>query len=407
MNREQKSILKEAVRLFREGYFPESGSLFSNLGTDLPDDTGIAAYQGNIALLENRLNDAKYILAKAIGRNPRSTAIKSLLTYTYYRQNDLLNAALYSDSVQRKCHPEELDYWKHHRAYCINTSVDSMEISFVMKDPLPLIQVSVNGDQPAHFLIDTGGGELIIDTAYALKLGLQEFSNSKGIFGAGKKGLMIHSCIASLRLGDFEVQHLPAVLMDTRKFSGMLYGNQFQVDGIIGTAIFNNFLTTLDYAGGKIIFEIVNGRTLSSLDRKIRSETYQSIPFWMAADHYIVSRGSVNHSREMLFFVDTGLAGMSFTCPKKTLSESGCVLKKDKAGYGLGGGGKMRLLPFDIGSLRLGSLRMENLHGTYGAFPQQMEYGFGFHIGGSISHEFFRSRTVIFDFTGMKLHILP
>lgn len=80
-------------------------------------------------------------------------------------------------------------------------------------------------------------------------------------------------------------------------------------------------------------------------------------------------------------------------------------LKKEAKTDGTGGGGKIKIIPFDIGSLSLGGVRENGLHGVYGPFPPSMEKGFGFTVDGLISHEFFRNHTVIFDFSDMMLHI--
>jgi hypothetical protein len=121
----------------------------------------------------------------------------------------------------------------------------------------------------------------------------------------------------------------------------------------------------------------------------------------MAGDHYMVAWGTVNKSQPMLFFVDTGLAGGGFTCPESTLKESGIQLQKSLATQGIGGGGKVMVVPFVADELSLGDTKENNVNGLYlEAFP--LENAFGFHIGGIISHGFFRSYALSLDFVGMK-----
>ncbi len=103
----------------------------------------------------------------------------------------------------------------------------------------------------------------------------------------------------------------------------------------------------------------------------------------------------------MLFFVDTGLAGNGFTCPESTLQKAGIKLQENQAKEGLGGGGKVKSIPFMVEKLTLGNAKEYNVNGVYmGAFP--LENAFGFHIGGLISHEYFRHYTLSLDFERMR-----
>jgi hypothetical protein len=107
----------------------------------------------------------------------------------------------------------------------------------------------------------------------------------------------------------------------------------------------------------------------------------------------------------MLYFIDTGLAANAFSCPKSTLKNCGFSLKKDQAGYGSGGGGRIRAIPFDIENLSLGGIKEKSMHGLFGPFPPSLEHDFGFKISGLISHEFFRNHTVVFDYSKMMLYL--
>jgi hypothetical protein len=77
------------------------------------------------------------------------------------------------------------------------------------------------------------------------------------------------------------------------------------------------------------------------------------VPFWLAGDHFMVAHGTVNQSSPKLFLVDTGMAGGGFTCSEATLQEAGIELDESQAREGIGGGGKVKLIPFTVQRLAL------------------------------------------------------
>lgn len=398
-NKEQKRILNEAEALYKQGRFEESCALLLKADARAAG-MGRAYYlTGSIALLENRLDDAINAFKKALEKKPGSRRINSMLAEVYYRKDDFKSALLLADKHRRKA-LWELAKQIQSESVCEITSPGKTELLFIRKDPIPVVTLSVNGSA-AHFLIDTGGGDLIIDPRFAGELGIEEAGPDRSVFGGGKAGSYTHARIDSLQMGDTLIKNLPAMLLDTRRFSAGLFGNEIRVDGILGTGIMRRFLTTLDYAAEKIIFE----RPLGAVSReKYTKEGYTHIPFWMAGDHFMLVRGFCE-AREMLMFLDTGLGGAAFTCPRSTLRECGFSLDKRNRFFGLGGGGSFRSIPFVVGSLQLGNIEEKNLHGIYGAFPPALERNFGFRIGGLISHEFFKHHNVVFDFSNMRLYI--
>jgi len=125
----------------------------------------------------------------------------------------------------------------------------------------------------------------------------------------------------------------------------------------------------------------------------------------MAGDHFMVAWGTVNQSQPLLWFVDTGLAGGGFLCPESTLREAGIKLLEGQAGEGIGGGGKVKVVPFVVDELTLGEAKEQHIPGVYGAFPPALENAHGFRIGGLISQVFFKPYALTLDFTGMRFFL--
>src|SRR5262249_38937476 len=152
------------------------------------------------------------------------------------------------------------------------------------------------------------------------------------------------------------------------------------------------FAATVDYPKGELELSQPKGADLP------REPAAIDVPFWLAGDHYLVAEGAVN-GRAMLFFVDTGLAGLAFAAPASTLDAARITTRPDERLGGLGGGGPVSAKPFSVDELALGGAVAYHAQGVAGVFPSSLENKFGFRIGGLISHAFFRPYAVTFDFT--------
>lgn len=192
-------------------------------------------------------------------------------------------------------------------------------------------------------------------------------------------------------------------IQKVRQFSGPIFGGR-GVDGIIGTILLYHFLSTLDYPQGELILRRKTKKNLKQFEKNGQAIGYIVIPFWMAGDHYMVAWGTANKSEPMLFFVDTGLAGGGFSCPESTLKKASIKLNESKAGEGMGGGGKVKVVPFVVDELTLGEAKEQGIRGFFSGLSP-IENAFGFHIGGLISHGFFRHYSLTFDFSGMRFFL--
>jgi len=394
--------LETADSLFKAGKFADAKKVYTKVLVRDRENFRAILRLGYIALLNNRLNDARKWLTKAIELRPEEKRPKSLLAEVFYRQDDFQRAVPLLRSIGREAMAKKLQSFKGSIPYQIESKVDVTYINFVITDPLPVVQVRVNGSREVNFLIDTGAPELIIDAEFAKEIGVLQFGPEVGTFAGGKRAIYQHGRIDSIVIGEFIVKNIPAHIQNVRQFSKPIFGST-RVDGIIGTVFLYHFIPTLDYTNGELILRCKTEQNLQCLKQQEQEKKHIVMPFWMAGDHYIVAWGTVNRSRPMLFFIDTGLAGGGFTCPESTVKEAHIKLLKDQAGEGIGGGGKVKVIPFVVDELTLGDAREYNIRGLYtpGHFP--IENLFGFRIGGIISHGFFKQYALTLDFNNMNV----
>jgi hypothetical protein len=327
----------------------------------------------------------------------------ALLAEVYYRRDEFERAAPLFEKAGRTSMARKLASFASRQPYRIDGPPSSTRLPFLRTDPLPVVSVRVNGSEPTRFLIDTGGGELILDRAFADKAAVTRFGSERSFFGGGKKATIEHGHAESAQLGEFIVRNAPVVVMDLAGIGPML--GEERIDGVIGTVLLYHFLSTIDYENGQLVLARRESGQKTQPASEVTGAGIVNVPFWMADDHFIVAWGAVNRGPKMLFFVDTGLAGAGFACLQSTFAAAAIALKKDQAATGIGGGGAFQFVPFVLDELSLGNASRTQIDGVLGAFPPQIEWDLGFHIGGLISHQFFRSGALTLDFDAMRLRI--
>jgi len=324
------------------------------------------------------------------------------LAEVHYRRDRFQDAAPLFRAVGKKAMADKLESFKGASPYEIEGNNETT-LKFVITDPLPVVQVRVNGSESVNFFIDTGGSEILLDSTFADEVGAERFGSEKGAVAGGKASVQ-HGKVNSITLGDFTVKNEPVNIIDVRRFSNPVFGGM-RVDGVIGTVILYHFISTLDYPKGILVLKRKTEQNLGIFEQQAAQQSVIVVPFWMADDHFMVAWGTVNNSESMLFFVDTGFAGNGFMPTKPTLQKAGIKLNMDKKAEGTGGGGPVQAIPFMADELTLGDAKERNIPSAYLCGMSFLETAFGFHIGGLISHVFFRNYALTLDFTKMRYYL--
>ncbi len=400
-----------AERLFQLGKFADAGKLYAKIVAQQPNDYSANLQLGRIALLSDRLDDAQKWLEKALTLRPNETDAKVMLAEVFYRRDDFQKAAaslkgvdLSNNKLITSQYPTlnvaKLESFKGQTPYEVEGNGASTRLRFVKTDPLPVINVRINGGDEVTFFIDTGGSEVALDTEFAKKLGVPQFGAVRGTFSGGQHAEVQQGRIESLTVGDWTIKNLPAVMLPLRQLSKG-FGVK-QIDGIIGTTLFYHFLTTMDYPRGELV---LRRKTAESLEEFMKSPGKRlAVPIWMASDHFMVGWGRVETLPPTLLFVDSGLMGAGAKLGESVIKEAGIKLEEDKATEGAGGGGKLRIVPYTVHQLSFGDIKEKNVPGLYdGPFP--WEDSFGFHLAGMIGHDFLRPYAVTFDFQNMQIFL--
>lgn len=408
----KQPAIDPADRLFQAGKFAEAAKLYTRTTAQKPKDYSAILQLGRIALLSNRLDDAQKWLEKAIKLQPGSTDTKAMLAEVFYRRDDFQKAAaalngvdIASNQLIISQYPTlnvaMLKSFKGQTPYEVRGDGQTTRLKLLRTDPLPLVNVRVNGGGEVTFFIDTGASVVVLDTQFAKEVGVPQFGSVQGTFSGGQHAEVQQGRIESLQLGDWTTENLPVVMLPLRQLSQSL--GVSRIDGIIGTTLFYHFLTTIDYPHGELVLRRKTAKSLEEFTAASSGKRV-AVPFWIASDHFMVGWGRVERLPPALLFVDTGLEGAGVKLARSVIKQAGIKLDEDKASEGAGGGGKLRIVPYTVRRVSFGGIEEHNVPGLYdGTFP--WEHSFGFFLAGMVGHDFFKPYAVTFDFKNMQIFL--
>jgi hypothetical protein len=407
----KQSQIESADRLFQAGKFADAGKLYAQIVTQDPKNYSATLQLGRIALLANRLDDAQKWFEKATNLQPGNADPKVMLAEAFYRRDDFQKAAAALNGVdvnsnkliieQYPClNVAELESFKGQTPYELHGNGTSTRVKFLKTDPLPVLNVRVNGGKAVTFFIDTGGSEVTLDSEFARELGVPQFGVVQGTFSGGQHAEVKLGRIDSLTIGDWTIKNVPTAMLPLRQLSEG-FGVK-QIDGIIGTTLFYHFLATMDYPRGELVLRRKNAESLEQFTKSPVKRV--AVPIWMASDHFMVGWGRVETLPPSLLFVDSGLMGAGVKLAESVIKQAGIKLEESKATEGAGGGGTLKIVPYTVHQLSFGDIKEENVPGLYdGPFP--WENTFGFYLAGMIGHDFLKPYAVTFDFQNMQIFL--
>jgi predicted aspartyl protease/Flp pilus assembly protein TadD len=114
-------------------------------------------------------------------------------------------------------------------------------VRFEMPNNRPIINVRVNGrKEPLRFVLDTGSGISVISDETAKQLGLKAVARGGMARAVGGKFEIVYGFLQSMEIGEARIENVPVYI---RHF----YNDGIPVDGYIGLAVINKYVTTVDY----------------------------------------------------------------------------------------------------------------------------------------------------------------
>ena len=184
----QQENMGSADTLFKAGKFIEAEKLYAQVLDKDPRNERALVKMGYLALISNRLDEAQNWLTKALELKPGDPSPNSLLAEAFYRRDDFGRAPHLFRAIGQEAKARQLESFKTAAPYQIEGQAQVTSLKFIMTDPLPVVQVRVNGKDPVNFFIDTGGAEVILDPDFAQEVGVSKYGSKNRRFWRWKKG---------------------------------------------------------------------------------------------------------------------------------------------------------------------------------------------------------------------------
>ncbi len=370
--------LQKAIAAFNDANFDEAERLSrAAVAADAKDAVALRLL-GRLLALRNRTGEAAAAYAKAVNlsldprRGYTDGASIEELAWVCYRMDEYAQAAnwfgVLKDSILEKKY-RTMSEGKS--PYTCRWSDTAATFRITMLQGLPTVEWSVNG-QVGTFGIDTGGGELALDPAFARKTLTQVIGLRRDLRGASVE----HAIVTMIDAGRLSIRHVPAVIANLQRKGGPA------LDGMIGANFLAHFAATVDFAGGRL--------TLRPSGQAPAGRGKEAVMYF-AGDRYVLVEASAVIVRDGKETPQRILLQINTARPNSVFVPSESFVRT--------------LAGATVKSVTVAGLDQPPGKLDSTLFPQGLDFAFGFPIAGLAGPEFFRGRTVTLDFEAMKLRV--
>ncbi len=275
-------------------------------------------------------------------------------------------------------------------------------ISFKFIKNLIIIPLSINGEGPFNFVLDTGVGlVLITDYTLADRLKLQNLRNIK-IIGLGEKEELeaFVSPPLSLEIGKAVGQFIPAAILKKDAFNLSEYVGM-PIHGLLGYEFFNSFITRINYPEQMLTFYRFSVGYIPRKGYKIPITIEERKPYLETN-----LKLSTGQSVKVKLIIDTGAGhpislesnmGLPFPIPEVNIAEN----------LGVGLAGPIRGYLGRIPSLSLGKYVLKNV---ITAFPNYDDVANKVMVpgrNGNLGNQILKRFETVIDYSRQALYVKP
>ena len=286
---------------YRRGHFEQAERLYHQ-AMDMDPNTARANFGlGRLALAKLKIDDAVAFFSRAIELDPDEALFRLPASDAWgldgndEKQREQLEAYIALDPPhepdrlrQVKAMLEVLDVFESVEMGAVEGPDEPSPVEMRKALNLLFVTVTVHGQGPYEFALDTGASQTVISRKLADELSLTPISATiiHGIGGTNRTTSTIYR-VEELGLGDLTIRNLPVGTLDDAALTGVL-------DGILSTAILADYVLTIDYPKGLLEFR-----------RDAACAAGDFLPVWYLNNILLLPLG-VEEGHDGNFVLDTG-----------------------------------------------------------------------------------------------------
>jgi predicted aspartyl protease len=275
-------------------------------------------------------------------------------------------------------------------------AVESSRVKFHLAggaQPLILLPVSVNGQGPFEFILDTGAGTSLLSPDLAQKIGAKIIASKEGQSAGGKVSVSLAK-VDSLALGETRRDDVDVGIVDLSHI-GKAIGAK--IDGDLGYNFFNRFQITIDYNNCEIRFDDPKGVEYFGTSARAEMPLRLANPAkpLILVDTYLNGRGPFQ------FAIDTGTSTTAIA-PElgKQLGLAGSPI-----GPATTGGSHVDVTAVSLQSFAIGRSKVDNMAVVVADFFTVLSQAVGAKLDGIVGYNFLRNYKVVIDYPNEILRL--
>ena len=188
---------------------------------------------------------------------------------------------------------------------------------------LPLMKLEING-LTVEFILDTGGSRLYIDEDVAEKAGIRHIAKRQARY-AYTRGQYVDEPLGvadTVSMGEVTLKNVPVIVAKWKAMGPTS-------DGVVTTQILKQFLSTVDYDKKEITLRERSEKGKQQLLEAFGDRPPVQMPFWMAGEHFMFTKGTLNGRDGLNMLMDSGLsASLPMVILDETVEDLGITDKK-------------------------------------------------------------------------------
>ena len=259
--------------------------------------------------------------------------------------------------------------------------------------PLILLPVSVNGQGPFEFILDTGAGTSLLSPELAQKIGAKIIGAKEGQSAGGKVSVSLAK-VDSLAVGETRRDDVDVGIVDLSHI-GKTIGAK--IDGDLGYNFFDRFQITIDYSNCEIRFDDPKGVEYFGAAARAEMPLRLANPAkpLILVDTYLNGRGPFQ------FAIDTGTSTTAIA-PElaKQLGVAGSPI-----GPATTGGSHIDVTAASLQSFAIGRAKVDNMAVVVADFFTVLSQAVGAKLDGIVGYNFLRNYKVVIDYPNEILRL--